>query len=855
MLSVPRLLAGAVVVAALAAALPLRAAKAEVVITVRQDGAGMYTTLAEAFAAVPVEMVEAHTIVVEDSGVYEESLHISSRPTSEELPLVLRAADGERPTIKGTSSNYTLAISSSWVVVEGFRVEGGYRRNGVSVGNVEQVELRRLEIFGGADTASGIWVDDGRQLLIEGCEIHHNVAGVGLYDRSVRYVTLRNNIIRDNERWGLRVYRDGGDHLIVHNTIYGNGGRPLYFGDSRSGYEPGARSRVHNNVLVGLGPAIRIQKAANDGLLLPGMVIDFNAVHVVDGGPYAQIDELSFWDRAGFEAATGQGTHDVVGDPAFVEPEPAGDRATDLRPRSVALGYALDSPVIETGLETWSAEADFAGLPRPEGRWPDPGAHEQAATSFAPNLPVAFEFWDVQDPLALGSGFNATVVAVNSSGLVAEGYRGKVLLSSSDERAVISESVTFTEADAGRHRLRGDVLLLSEGEHWVRVEDAEDPAISGERRHLTVRSRPTFKCVVRQDGRADSEEIGGCVELLPETLTMPSIVEIADSGSYHETVSLAAVASEQNPLVLRRREGSMPVVTAATRYQSAVRLLGGGATVESLSIRGVYETHGVEITSHANTVQSCVIQQAYRNNYAGVRITGGADNQVRYNLLTGNNWGVIVSGAGAARNSVVHNLIVEQGKGGIWIYGGANENVVRHNTLFENGTELLIGHGSRWQDIGKGNIWLENIASTRAGGIAIRFASYKSSAKIPEGTVSDANDLFAAGEEAVVGRFEAESFGTLAEWQEATALDASSISADPLFAEPGIDFHLKSEGGRFKGGEWVSDDVTSPCIDAALAETEVWGEPEPNGGRANIGYYGQSPEASRTPAVDGGGAP
>ncbi len=77
-----------------------------------------------------------------------------------------------------------------------------------------------------------------------------------------------------------------------------------------------------------------------------------------------------------------------------------------------------------------------------------------------------------------------------------------------------------------------------------------------------------------------------------------------------------------------------------------------------------------------------------------------------------------------------------------------------------------------------------------------------------------------------------------------------NIDADPLFADPNNgDFHLKSQAGRWDpaGESWVMDDVTSPCIDAGDPNSPVGDEPEPNGGRINMGAYGGTAEASKTP--------
>jgi hypothetical protein len=77
-----------------------------------------------------------------------------------------------------------------------------------------------------------------------------------------------------------------------------------------------------------------------------------------------------------------------------------------------------------------------------------------------------------------------------------------------------------------------------------------------------------------------------------------------------------------------------------------------------------------------------------------------------------------------------------------------------------------------------------------------------------------------------------------------------NINADPLFADPdNNDYHLKSEAGRFDPNiqTWVIDDITSPCIDAGDPSSLIGLEPVPNGGRINMGAYGGTIEASKSP--------
>lgn len=43
------------------------------------------------------------------------------------------------------------------------------------------------------------------------------------------------------------------------------------------------------------------------------------------------------------------------------------------------------------------------------------------------------------------------------------------------------------------------------------------------------------------------------------------------------------------------------------------------------------------------------------------------------------------------------------------------------------------------------------------------------------------------------------------------------------------------------------DNITSPCIDAGNPGTDVGDEPQPNGNRINMGAYGGTPTASKSP--------
>jgi hypothetical protein len=67
------------------------------------------------------------------------------------------------------------------------------------------------------------------------------------------------------------------------------------------------------------------------------------------------------------------------------------------------------------------------------------------------------------------------------------------------------------------------------------------------------------------------------------------------------------------------------------------------------------------------------------------------------------------------------------------------------------------------------------------------------------------------------------------------------------------DYHLRSQGGRWEASSqaWILDTTTSPCIDGGDPDSSVGQEPAPNGGIVNMGVYGDTPQASKSPLASG----
>jgi len=93
-------------------------------------------------------------------------------------------------------------------------------------------------------------------------------------------------------------------------------------------------------------------------------------------------------------------------------------------------------------------------------------------------------------------------------------------------------------------------------------------------------------------------------------------------------------------------------------------------------------------------------------------------------------------------------------------------------------------------------------------------------------------------------------FTRLADWQADLTNDVHSLSHDPRVASAAAgDFHLISAGGRVRPDGTLTNDPAgqySPLLDTGNPAAAFTNESSPNGGRINIGAYGNTAQASRS---------
>jgi uncharacterized protein YpmB len=234
-------------------------------------------------------------------------------------------------------------------------------------------------------------------------------------------------------------------------------------------------------------------------------------------------------------------------------------------------------------------------------------------------------------------------------------------------------------------------------------------------------------------------------------------------------------------------------------------------------------------TEVGTTIRNCII---YSNDQYGIYVRGtigaAAPYVITNNIFFDNSgsyqkYGIYVSDANSDRVWIKNNTFYGHTVAAIYFIDGSQTNFCCNNIIAIPNSATAYG------------IYL-------AGATANFFTgcNYNCFYRLPDGN--------GVGN---VGYFNSVAQQTRATWSGATGYDANSFEGrDPYFANIAAgseDFHLKSTAGRWTGAAWTNDTVTSPCIDGGDPNAAYSNEPAANGARINMGAYGNTAYASKSP--------
>ena len=385
---------------------------------------------------------------------------------------------------------------------------------------------------------------------------------------------------------------------------------------------------------------------------------------------------------------------------------------------------------------------------------------------------------------------------------------------------------------------------------FVRIQDAINASWDGD---IVLVKRGTYRESISFNGRA--------ITLTSEDPDDPSIV-----------ASTVIEATGAYSIVFKWNEGAGSVLT--------------GFTVTG---RGIF-CNGTSPTILKNVIANCTNQGIFGQNNAAPTI---ARNTIRDNSEVGIYWcdGPIekntisqnAAGLAYCNGSVTNNVISEnsntgQGFGGGLYYcdGDIVGNVITNNYAAFNGGGIygcdgdIVGNiitGNRAGLSGGGlsncsrsvcnNTIVGNVAAENGGGL------HNCTSAIRSNIIAFNKAWYAGG----IHGASKNSYNSF--WQNAggnlggeATVGPGDIIVEPLFAVDGYwddndtldesddvwvdgDYHLKSQIGRWEPSSetWITDDVTSRCVDAGDPDADWTAELWPHGKRINMGAYGGTPQA------------
>jgi len=303
--------------------------------------------------------------------------------------------------------------------------------------------------------------------------------------------------------------------------------------------------------------------------------------------------------------------------------------------------------------------------------------------------------------------------------------------------------------------------------------------------------------------------------------------------------------------------------TAATWYVDAFVSSPGHGTTWDTAFKTIQE--GIDVSSDGDTV--IVAEGTYVENirFNGKNITLSSTNPldstvVANTIIDGNQSGSVVTFSGTEDETcALSGFTIRNGKagegggihGGTWKnstqatieknricgnlanYGGGlvycngliQNNVIYGNSADASGGGLMACRGNVLNNTIVGN------SAKEGGGGLYRFVGPPRNCIVWGNTAAYATQLYESGG--------MPSYSCIEGWRDD---GEGNISSCPYFVNAANgDFHLRS---------W------SPCIDAGHADASFSQEPEPNGGRVNMGAYGNTPDAaSKSPDTDSDGLP
>jgi parallel beta-helix repeat protein len=392
------------------------------------SGTGSVTQPFCTISAASAKVVPGVTVQVA-AGNYPEKVTVQSGTAA--APVLYTAAPGATVTVGKGQADGFVASGKSYVTINGFTVTsttsyGIDVSSGSSNVTVSNNDVSYSGTAASGLTKYGIRVTGSGDCVVKGNAVHHNsdtgIAVVGSSSRiqvlgnntynnargyqraaaGIRVVgssdnTISGNITHDNEDSGVESYPGATNTLITNNVSYDNGDHG--FDNLTTTNQRIIGNTAYHNVTAGInvegsstGAVVENNISVDNGIKSPrthsdiriehgsttGAVVDYNVTWLTTPDTLYIWDSVSYSTLAAFQAASGQGAHEIWKDPKW----------RNLAARDFHL--AAGSPAID------SADSGVAGQPASDvegtARIDDPATPNTGAGPRAYDDRGAYEF-------------------------------------------------------------------------------------------------------------------------------------------------------------------------------------------------------------------------------------------------------------------------------------------------------------------------------------------------------------------------------------------------------------------------------------------------------------------------------
>lgn len=694
-------------------------------------------------------------------------------------------------------SGFTFNLASN-VVLQNVIITNATR--GVITTNTHGIRLEHVEVRGAGTTGFDIAAGSSN-ITLRSCVSHGSQGNGVTVQTTVRNVNIEHSVLWENRQSSIAVGGQCEDISIKHSVLASTSGGSSLYNISRTN----------------------------------GLYADYNGVYAGGNARMAIWSDATFDSHYQWNAASGLDAHSVPGNPEMADPnhydyhlkteQPLGRR----EPNGRLTSDDLSSPLLDAG----DIAADCTAEPAPNGGrinigyWG--GTSEASAALNEPWLKIA---------------------SFNDAGYVKDGVVPLRWIAShliKDELIQIELSV-----DGGKNwtSLANGITAGTEEFIWTVQGLPDTPAavwrVSGQDqagrsavpdRFFAIRNHPLQIYINNGDtnetvytsapGRADNWQATSDAPLnLLSTVFEKFDLEAGDTiwvdtGIYNENkdivIGLKNSGNSNTPVQI--------IGNTARRYGQGTQISRGS---RSSGAYGFYLDSATGIDIKAITLS---------NAWRGVAISDSTDIALELRLRDCFTNAIYVA---SSSNVAIRHSIVDTTVGpALMVYTGAVATV--ENSLFFNNQSMNIRmQGGRLQS-------RNNILEASGSGCGIYYFENLNTALL----TSDYNNIRAINGAVVASGNNRSPDRFLIDWQASSGWSQDGLSSgyDPMFANvESDDFHLKSAAGRFDSqrGVWTNDTETSKLIDMGDITSTFVQEPVPNGGRINVGLYGNTPEASKS---------